>query len=112
MPPRRSGGGGGTPPASGSRARTEGGIRRPPFHCTPTSGGPSRPGATSLGFLPVEVAVATAGGAAECVERPLLARRHELPAPVHRMPPDPYRVILQALPIPNSASAAVCLPVA
>jgi len=49
------------------------------------------------GVLPVEVAVAVAGGAFEGVEGALGARRHELAAAVERVAADSDGVVLEAL---------------
>uniref|UniRef100_A0A0A9DBH4 Uncharacterized protein n=1 Tax=Arundo donax TaxID=35708 RepID=A0A0A9DBH4_ARUDO len=58
------------------------------------------------GYLAVEVPVAVARGAAERVEGALLARGHELAAPVHGVAPDADSVVLEALAVPPARAAA------
>lgn len=59
--------------------------------------------ATTMGddLLPMEVAVATAGGASEELWRALVPSRHELTTPVDNMATDAYCVVLEALAVPE-----------
>jgi hypothetical protein len=58
------------------------------------------------GLLPVEVAVAATGRAAERVDGALLAGGHELAAAVHRVAADAERVVLEALTVPRRAATS------
>lgn len=52
-------------------------------------------------FLAVEIAVAIAGRAFQCVQGAFSSCRHELAASIHSVAADDKDVILQALPIPT-----------
>jgi hypothetical protein len=66
-------------------------------------------GGLLLHLAPVEAAVAPAGGARERRRRAVRARRHELAAPVHRVPAQGRRVVALALAVPHHLRAPLLL---